>query len=196
MRFQGRRWFLAAAGLLALGGPLAYLGYSRKERRTAVVVPGRIFRGAWQAPEALRRIIARERVRTIVTLTAINRDDPKYLGQKRVIDETGADWIIVPMRGSTATLDQLVETADLLANATRQPVFFHCVGGHHRSNLAQAAYRIRHQGWSADQAWAELAALPWSRPKADADRRDRRVLVDFALAYRGSGTRLALGEQP
>ena len=49
-----------------------------------MVVPGRLIRGAWQDPEALRAIIARERIKTIVTLTAINRDDPKYVGQARL----------------------------------------------------------------------------------------------------------------
>ncbi|WP_422923547.1 protein-tyrosine phosphatase family protein [Singulisphaera sp. PoT] len=150
------------------------------EKRVAVVVPGRVIRGAWQRPGPLRRIIGREKIRTIVTLTAINRDDPKYVEQDRVVRETGVDWVIVPMRGSTATLDQLVEAADLLADPARGPVFFHCVAGHHRSNLVHAAYRIRHQGWSAERAWAEVASLPWARPNARPDRSDRRLIEAFA----------------
>lgn len=138
-------------------------------KRFAVVEPGRITRGAWQRPGPLRRLIRDEHLRTIVTLTAINRDDPKYISQKAAIEGTGVDWIVIPMRGSRATLEQMTEVADLLADPSRQPVFFHCVGGHHRSNLVQAAYRIRHQGWSADRAWSEVAALPWSRPDRDVE---------------------------
>src|SRR5437764_1375914 len=68
------------------------------EKRVAVVVAGRLVRGAWQRPGPLRRIIAREKIRTIVTLTAINRDDPKYVAQAEVVRRTGVDWVIVPMR--------------------------------------------------------------------------------------------------
>lgn len=168
-------------GLAALAATAATLVWSEfVETRVRVVEPGRLVRGAWQRPGPLGRLLRRERIKTVVTLTAINRDDPKYLSQNEVIERSGVDWIIVPMRGSTATLDQLARAADLLADPRRQPVFFHCVGGHHRTGLVQAAYRIRHQGWSAGRAWRELAALPWTRPDARSDRSDRRVIEAFA----------------
>ena len=69
--------------------------------------------------------------------------------QAKVVTEMGVSWLFVPMRGSTATLEQMAEAADLLADPGRQPVFFHCVAGHHRTSLAHAAYLIRHRGWSA-----------------------------------------------
>src|SRR5437762_472722 len=72
------------------------------EKRVRVVVPGRLVRGAWQSPEALRTLIARERIKTVVTLTAINRDDPKYVSQAGVVGQTGVDWVLIPMRGSRA----------------------------------------------------------------------------------------------
>jgi protein tyrosine phosphatase (PTP) superfamily phosphohydrolase (DUF442 family) len=157
------------------------------EKRVVVVEPGRLVRGAWQRPGPFRRLLARERIRTVVTLTAINRDDPKYVAQERVVRRSGVDWVIVPMRGSRATLDQMAEAADLLADPSRRPVFFHCVAGHHRTGLVHAAYRIRHQGWSADRAWRELAALPWARPDAQADRADRRLIEAFAERCRAEG---------
>lgn len=170
-----------ALALLA-AGLVAWHWNDLFEKKVRVVVAGRLIRGAWQRPWPLRRVIEREKIRTIVTLTAINRDDPKYVMQDRVVRETGVDWIIVPMRGSTATLDQLAEAADLLADPSRQPVFFHCVGGHHRTGLTQAAYRIRHEGWTAEQAWNELAALPWTDPVRDAD--DRQLIERFAARER------------
>jgi hypothetical protein len=172
------RLVVGVAAALALAAAVVWDDLA--EKRVAVVVPGRLVRGAWQRPGPLRRLIDREQIRTIVTLTAINSDDPKYVGQERVVRETGVGWVIVPMRGSRATLNQLAEAADLLADPTRQPVFFHCVAGHHRTGLVHAAYRIRHEGWSADRAWRELAALPWAQPEAEADRADRRLIVAFA----------------
>lgn len=170
----------------SVGAPSAFYGAWQwrdewVEKRVAVVVPGRIVRGAWQRPGPLRRILARERIRTIVTLTAINDDDPKYVDQARVVREVGVRWVFVPIHGSYATLEQMAEAADLLADPRLQPIFFHCVAGHHRSSQAQAAFRIKHQGWSAGQAWGEVSALPWAKPGADSG--DHRLIEAFASAH-------------
>jgi protein tyrosine phosphatase (PTP) superfamily phosphohydrolase (DUF442 family) len=168
--------------LLALAGA-ALVGIrwnNNGEKHLSIVLPGRLIRGAWQSPEALRAIIARERIKTIVTLTAINCDDPKYVGQAKVVNETGVSWLIVPMRGSRATLEQMAQSADLLADTERQPVFFHCVAGHHRTSLAHAAYLIRCRGWTAAAAWKEVANLPWARPAAEADQNDKALIDEFA----------------
>ncbi len=176
-----RTWLGLTLGSVA--APLA--GYSAwqwrdefVEKRLAVVVPGRIIRGAWQRPGPLRRILARERIKTILTLTAINTDDPKYVDQAKVVRETGVNWRLIPIHGSYASLDQMAEAARILADPALQPIFYHCVAGHHRSSQAQAAYRIMHDDWSADRAWAEVAALPWSKPEADSQ--DHRLIEAFA----------------
>jgi protein tyrosine phosphatase (PTP) superfamily phosphohydrolase (DUF442 family) len=170
--------FVGSAAALGLGIPA--VKDDLLEKRVAVVEAGRLVRGAWQRPGPLRRVLAREGIRTIVTLTAINRDDPKYVAQARVVRESGVDWVLVPMRGSRATLAQMAEAADLLADPRRQPVFFHCVAGHHRTSLVHAAYRIRHEGWSAERAWREVSGFPWARPRDDQD--DRRLIEAFAAS--------------
>jgi hypothetical protein len=178
-----RRYGVAAAvlALLAVAGwTAAALWSGPGQKRVRVVVPGRLVRGAWQSPEALRSLIERERIRTVLTLTAINPDDPKYVGQAAVVNRTGVDWVIVPMRGSTATLEQMARAADLLADPARQPVFFHCVAGHHRTSLTHAAYLVRHAGFSAEEAWKAIAGLPWTRPQAPADHNDRALIEQFA----------------
>jgi hypothetical protein len=154
------------------------------EKRVKVVVPGRLVRGAWQRPGPLRRIIARERIRTIVTLTAINAADPKFRDLARVVREQGVRWLIVPMRGSRATPEQMALAADLLADPACQPVFFHCVAGHHRTSLAHSAYLIRHQGYTAEQAWHAVSSLPWARPDSAVDRNDQFLIEEFARVQR------------
>lgn len=178
-----RTWIKLALG--AAAAPALYGTWQFRdallEKRFAAVVPGRIYRGAWQGPIPLRRILVRERIRTVVTLTAINRDDPKYMAQAPVLRDLGVGWKFVPIRGSYASVEQMARAADLLADPALQPVFFHCIAGHHRSSQAHAAYRIRHDGWDADRAWAEVAALPWARPEKDAA--DHRLIAAFARAY-------------
>jgi protein tyrosine phosphatase (PTP) superfamily phosphohydrolase (DUF442 family) len=162
---------------------LAWSGLSRDdwfEKRVKVVEPGRLVRGAWQKPGPLRRIIAREGIKTIVTLTAINSSDPKFEGQRKVVEEAGIGWVIVPMRGSRATADQMAVAADLMADPGRQPVYFHCVAGHHRTSLAHAAFLIRHRGYTAEQAWQAVSRLSWARPDSEVDRNDRFLIEEFA----------------
>ncbi len=176
----GRRGaIVAACAVIAIGAVMAWL---QGPRRIRVVVPGRLIGGAWQSPRAMQRLIDAEKIRTIVTLTAINRDDPKYVSQARVVERTGVNWILIPMRGSTGTVEQMAQAADLMADPARQPVYFHCVAGHHRTSLAHAAYLIRHEGYSADHAWKVVSGLPWARPNAPADTRDRARIAEFAAA--------------
>src|SRR5262249_31070317 len=52
--------------------------------------------------------------------------------------------------------------------------------GHHRTSLAHAAYLIRHESYSAEQAWHIVSSLPWSRPTAPADRIDKALIEEFA----------------
>ena len=75
-----RAWIGIALGLV--GTPFAFYGAWQfrdelVEKRVAVVVPGKIVRGAWQRPGPLRRIIAREHIKTVVTLSAINVRRPQ-----------------------------------------------------------------------------------------------------------------------
>jgi protein tyrosine phosphatase (PTP) superfamily phosphohydrolase (DUF442 family) len=154
------------------------------EKRVKVVDPGHLVRGAWQRPGPLRRIVEREGIKTVVTLTAINSADPKFRDQARVVRKTGIRWVIVPMRGSRATPEQMALAADLLADPARQPVFFHCAAGHHRTSLAHAAYLIRHKGYTADQAWQVVSSLPWARPDSAVDRNDRFLIEEFARVQR------------
>ncbi len=180
-----RTWLKIAVG--AVGAPLAgYVAWQWRdeliEKRFAVVEPGKIYRGAWQRPGPLRRILAREHIKTIVTLSAINEDDPKYVDQARVIREAGVAWVFVPIKGSYASVAEMARAASLIADPKLQPVFYHCIAGHHRSSQVQAAYRIEHDGWSAERAWLEVAALPWARPAAPSDLADRRQIEAFASA--------------
>src|SRR4051812_33634435 len=174
---------MVGLALLLGTSALAWFGLSRDdwfEKRVKVVEPGRLVRGAWQKPGPLRRVIVREGIKTIVTLTAINSSDPKFEGQQKEVEETGIGWVIVPRRGPRAPAEQMAAAADLLADPARQPVYFHCVAGHHRTSLAHAAFLIRHRGYTAEQAWRAVSSLPWARPDSEVDRNDRFLIEEFA----------------
>jgi len=194
-RLEGRRWLReyglgwAALGLVAWGtvqGLFIEHWHDWFEKRVMVVAPGELVRGAFQRPESLRRIIKREHVKAIVTLTAYSETDERFRRQIPVVRETGVRWMIVPIIGSRPSLEQMRKAADFLNEHELRPIFFHCVAGHHRTSLALAAYRMRHEGWSPERAWAEVSALPWA--SREADDFDRKQIFAFAAKY---GLRLA-----
>jgi hypothetical protein len=167
-------------GLVAIAGGLAAAQhwYDWFEKKVRVVEPGALVRGAWQKPGPLRRVIAREKIKTIVTVVGTSHESRRYREQARVVRETGVKWIVVPVVTSRPNLAEMAVEADLLADVGLRPIFFHCIAGHHRTNLALAAYRIRHEGWSASRAWREACAVPWARPAAEVE--DRRLIEAFA----------------
>jgi protein tyrosine/serine phosphatase len=52
-------------------------------------------------------------------------------------------------------VDQVI---DLMADKSAQPVFVHCEHGWDRTGLVVALYRVKFEGWSADDAHAEWVA--------------------------------------
>ena len=51
---------------------------------------------------------------------------------------------------------ELTEFLSIVNDPANQPVYVHCVGGRHRTGVMTAAYRMTHDGWSSDQAFAEM----------------------------------------
>ena len=49
--------------------------------------------------------------------------------------------------------EQFLKLVDDPAN---QPVFIHCHGGRHRAGIMTAIYRMHHDGWDAERAYAEM----------------------------------------
>jgi hypothetical protein len=155
--------------------------YDWFEKRVVIVSPGGLVRGAYQRPNVLRRLIEREKIKTVVTLAALPRNSERYRDEARVVAETGVRWVVVPILDSRPSIEQIANAADLLADHQARPIFFHCIAGHHRTSLALAAYRIRYEGWSADRAWREVSSLPWAKPNRDVF--DHRQIDAFAARY-------------
>jgi protein tyrosine/serine phosphatase len=44
----------------------------------------------------------------------------------------------------------------IVNDPANQPVFVHCHGGRHRAGIMTAIYRITHDNWTADRAYAEM----------------------------------------
>lgn len=92
-------------------------------------------------------------VKTLINLTSDDAD----AREKALTERAGMKYFQIPMttheQPSAAQLDQFLK---LVTDPANQPVFVHCVGGRHRTGVMTAAYRMTRDGWSADQAFAEM----------------------------------------
>jgi len=92
-------------------------------------------------------------VKTLVNLTSDDAD-PR---EKALAERAGMAYFQIPMTTHQApTTAQLAEFLKIVTDPANQPVFVHCVGGRHRTGVMTAAYRMTLDGWSAQQAFAEM----------------------------------------
>jgi tyrosine-protein phosphatase SIW14 len=52
--------------------------------------------------------------------------------------------------------DKAEQFMKIVSDPANQPVFIHCHGGRHRAGIMTAVYRMNHDGWDADRAYAEM----------------------------------------
>jgi tyrosine-protein phosphatase SIW14 len=91
-------------------------------------------------------------IKTVVDLRQGGPDDEQTL-----LENAGMKFYSIPMTASyppsEITIHQFLQVVNDPAN---QPVFVHCEDGHIRTGVMTAVYRITHDGWTADQAYAEM----------------------------------------
>jgi Tyrosine phosphatase family len=127
----------------------------------AVVVPGKIYRGAWQQPWPMRRVVSKYKIKTVVAL-AHPASHPLAVREKAMAGELGYRWVHIPIvdqrvDGDLQTIsDQLEKAAAILADPRSQPVYFHCHHGINRASMVQMAYRTKFCGWTLEEASAEI----------------------------------------
>jgi hypothetical protein len=161
-----RAWILRGllVGLLLLAGQQLWRhghDYVFAER-FAAVVPGKIYRGAWQRAWPMRRIVQRYRIKTVLAL-AHPPNHPLALQEQRMAHELGYRWIHIPIVDQRGTDDKevisdlLEQASAVLADPANQPVYFHCHHGINRASMVQIAYRTKYCGWTLEQATDEIA---------------------------------------
>ena len=130
--------------------------------RFAVVEPGKLYRGAWQQPWPMRRLVRDYKIKTVVAL-AHPENDPLSMREKALAAELGFRWVHIPIvdeRGQKdykAINDKLERAAAELADPKNYPLYFHCHHGINRASMVQMAYRTKYCGWTLEQATEEIS---------------------------------------
>jgi protein-tyrosine phosphatase len=126
------------------------------------VVPGKIYRGAWQQPWPMRRIVRDYKIKTVLAL-AHWPDDPLCVRERKMADEMGFRWVHIPIVDDRAAAngkdvsDLLEQAAAVLADSKNYPIYFHCHHGINRASMVQMAYRMLYCDWTLEQATDEIA---------------------------------------
>lgn len=92
-------------------------------------------------------------VKTVINLTSGDAD----ASERSLVADAGMKYFQSPMTThQQPTSAELTKFLDTVNDPANQPIYVHCVGGRHRTGVMTAAYRMTHDGWSADQAFAEM----------------------------------------
>lgn len=180
---MGRTIVQAVLGLLVavliIAGPFAYYRYRHETvRNFRVVTPGVLYRSGQLTPAALDRICRDYRIKTIVTFRGAEEnedDDPdrweedycrlRGLYHFRIVTNTawGAG------SGENSVGARVRRFCDVVSNPKYHPVLVHCYAGIHRTGTYCAVYRILNEGWTAEQAIAEMQRLGYNNVERHQD---------------------------
>lgn len=184
-----RRWRLRPRLLVAnvIVLALVLLGVSYRDyfvpKRFAEVEKEQLFRSAELKPGPLRMVIEKNRIHTILTLLSEEADSPGQRAEREVAAEKGLTIQRVPMPGNgCGSDDDLDRAAAIIADTAQRPLLVHCAAGVNRTAAAYAAYRMKYEGWTPEQAIAEHDRFGWSIRENDALCRRLREYYDARIA--------------
>lgn len=107
-----------------------------------------LYRGAQPTAEGFRQLKAMG-VKTVINLRYFYNDRDKIAGTDLAYEE-------IPMNTWHAEDEDVVRFLQLVADQNRAPFFVHCHYGADRSGMLFGVYRIVIQGWTKDEAIAEM----------------------------------------
>lgn len=157
---------------------ISFFIYSAKEiiadenkRLSEVSVVDRIFnfhfvapnvmRGSQPSMEEFKHLRNYYKVKTVLSLRRNNYHNKQ---EEKVVNKLGMDFINIPMNGRMEQSRERIEKYLNIINATSaQPIFVHCRGGKDRTGLIFAAYRIKYNGWSLNEALTEMLAYGYDK---------------------------------
>ncbi|HYJ92342.1 MAG TPA: tyrosine-protein phosphatase [Pyrinomonadaceae bacterium] len=116
-----------------------------------------LYRGA-QPSQSDYKALADFGIRTIIDL---RNDSESYA--KSAAESAGLKYYNIPMNGVSAPSDEdVAQFLKIINDPASGKVYFHCKAGIHRAGTMGAVYRINHDGWDFDKAFAEMKNYQFS----------------------------------
>jgi protein tyrosine/serine phosphatase len=159
-----------AGSLLAMMicGPIAYkIAQDRQYRNFHVVQEGVLYRSGQLPFPRLKEVVATHGFRTVICLREGDKDDDKY--EEKWVKARGLNFVRIPPRQWTfdasgkAPGDQSVaEFRKVMDDPANYPVLVHCYAGIHRTGVMCAVFRMDYQGWTNEEAMAEMRTMGYT----------------------------------
>jgi len=152
LRAYGAAFTLA----LTLAVPaIADSGHSAQLDRIHIANFGRVTDAYYRGAQPVGRDyadLAALGVKTIIDLQEYgDKDEPAAARQ------AGLNYVRIGMNTRiNPTPDQLQQFLSIVNDPARQPVYVHCAGGHHRTGVMTAVFRMNQDHWTGTQAFAEM----------------------------------------
>jgi tyrosine-protein phosphatase SIW14 len=93
-------------------------------------------------------------INTVVSLRLVDRD-AKFAAR------AGFNYVHIPFKTWQPDEDQVVEFLKIAVNPDCQPVYVYCNRGSERTGMMSATYRVVVEGWSKEDAIAEMTEGPF-----------------------------------
>lgn len=113
-----------------------------------------LYRGAQPSKKGFAELKKRG-VKTILSLRSGNGDSSDLKG-------LSLQYVRIPSHGSDIGDEEILQALKIIQDPANQPVFLHCRRGADRTGCAVAAYRMLVEGWSSEQAAAEMHAFKFN----------------------------------
>ena len=125
------------------------------------IVAPNIMRSAQPSEENFKILKEHYNVKTILNL----RDNKQHSEwEKKVVEKLGMKYINIPMSGTKKQSKEKIEKClAIISNRSNQPILVHCLAGKDRTGLVFAAYRIKYDNWSFNDALVEMFAYGYNQ---------------------------------
>ena len=162
--------------LLMIAAPLGYKRWRDREYRNLhVVEEGVLYRSGQLPLPRLIEVTAHHGIRTFVCLRTGN--DPVDQLEEQWVKAKGLKFVRIPPPKYYADADGNIPAdaamktfRDVMEDPANYPVLVHCFAGLHRTGAMCATFRMDFQGWTNDEAVAEMRALGYDQDHEDVFR--------------------------
>ena len=141
-----------AAVVILLLSPVLFV---TSAQQSAIRNFGKVNDNYYRGAQPNRPQVAALKAMGVKTIIDLRRDSNAH--ERQWAHEQGLQYYNLRLKShQRATEQQTKAFLSLVNDPANWPVFVHCRGGQHRTGAMTAAYRITHDGWTAEQAFAEM----------------------------------------
>ena len=89
--------------------------------------------------------------------TVIDLQEDGERNEQQMVEGAGMKFYRIGLSDSSwPSRDKPEQFLKIVNDPSNQPVFVHCHGGRHRAGIMTAVYRMTHDAWTAERAYAEM----------------------------------------